>query len=144
MNYNLLYKELEQLLEGEEFIISKMANMSSFIMEVMPNLNWVGFYIIHNDVLKVGPFQGKPACSNIPKGKGVCGYTWEKESTTVVPNVHDFPGHIACDAASNSEIVIPIFDQNNKMIAELDVDSPVLNRFSEEDREFLEKCAKLI
>ncbi|WP_156300292.1 GAF domain-containing protein [Streptobacillus canis] len=144
MNYDLLYKEIEALLSDEDYQISRMANMSAFIMESMGDLNWVGFYIVHGDVLKVGPFQGKPACSNIPKGKGVCGYTWENEKTTVVEDVHEFPGHIACDAASNSEVVIPIFDKEGKMIAELDIDSPKLNRFSKEDVEFLERCAKLI
>lgn len=144
MNYDLLYKEIEALLSDEDYQISRMANMSAFIMESMGDLNWVGFYIVHGDVLKVGPFQGKPACSNIPKGKGVCGYTWENEKTTVVEDVHEFPGHIACDAASNSEVVIPIFNKEGKMIAELDIDSPKLNRFSKEDVEFLERCAKLI
>ncbi|WP_064592216.1 GAF domain-containing protein [Streptobacillus moniliformis] len=144
MNYELLYKELEALLSDEEFQISKMANMSAFIMQSIPDLNWVGFYIVYENVLKVGPFQGKPACSNIPKGRGVCGYTWENEKTTVVEDVHKFSGHIACDFASNSEVVIPIFDKNGNMIAELDIDSPKFNRFSKEDVKFLEKCVKLI
>ncbi len=144
MNYNLLYKELEAILLDEEFQISRMANMSAFIMQSMPDLNWVGFYVVHGNVLKVGPFQGKPACSNIPKGKGVCGYAWENKKTVVVEDVHKFSGHIACDLASNSEVVIPIFDKNGNMIAELDIDSPKFNRFSEEDVKFLERCVKLI
>ncbi|WP_073508029.1 GAF domain-containing protein [Streptobacillus notomytis] len=144
MNYNLLYKELEAILSDEEFQISRMANMSAFIMQSMPDLNWVGFYVVHGNVLKVGPFQGKPACSNIPKGKGVCGYAWENKKTVVLEDVHKFSGHIACDLASNSEVVIPIFDKNGNMIAELDIDSPKFNRFSEEDVKFLERCVKLI
>lgn len=143
MNYNLLYKQLEKLLEDEDNMISKMANMSSFIYHNIDKLNWVGFYIIQNDVLKVGPFQGKIACSNIKKGKGVCGTSWLKEEIIVVKDVHKFKGHIACDSESNSEVVIPIF-RNEVMIAQLDVDSPILNRFDDDLVEFLTKCTKLI
>lgn len=143
MNHALLLKQLEQLLEPETYMISRMANMSAFLFEHMPDLNWVGFYLVHQDVLKVGPFQGKVACSDIGYGKGVCGYTWQTGKTTVVDDVHQFAGHIACDSASQSEVVVPIF-REGKMIAELDVDSPRLARFSAADVEFLEKCTALI
>lgn len=143
MNYTLLLKQLEQILAPETYMISRMANASAFIYEQMPELNWVGFYLVKDGVLKVGPFQGKVACSDIELGKGVCGYTWQTGKTTVVDDVHQFAGHIACDSASQSEVVVPIF-QNGKMIAELDVDSPRLARFSPEDVDFLEKCTALI
>ncbi|HDR1021895.1 TPA: GAF domain-containing protein [Pasteurella multocida] len=143
MNYSLLLKQLEQILAPETYLISRMANTSAFIYEHMPDLNWVGFYIVKDGVLKVGPFQGKVACSDIGFGKGVCGYTWKTGTTTVVEDVHQFDGHIACDSASQSEVVVPIF-KAGEMIAELDVDSPRLARFSVEDIEFLEKCAALI
>ncbi|WP_101774514.1 GAF domain-containing protein [Pasteurella oralis] len=143
MNYTLLLKQLEEMLAPESYMISRMANMSAFLYEHMPNLNWVGFYIVRDGVLKVGPFQGKVACSDISFGKGVCGYTWQTGKTTVVDDVHQFDGHIACDSASQSEVVIPIF-RDSEMIAELDVDSPFLARFSPEDVEFLEKCVEFI
>ncbi|NBI13317.1 GAF domain-containing protein [[Haemophilus] felis] len=143
MNYDLLLKQLEQILAPETYLISRMANASAFLYENMSDLNWVGFYIVHDGVLKVGPFQGKVACSDIGLGKGVCGYTWQTGTTTVVDDVHQFAGHIACDSASQSEVVIPIF-RDGKMIAELDVDSPRLARFSKEDVAFLEQCASLI
>ncbi|HEA3272025.1 TPA: GAF domain-containing protein [Pasteurella multocida] len=143
MNYALLLKQLEQILEPETYIISRMANTSAFLYQHMPELNWVGFYLVKDGVLKVGPFQGKVACSDIGFGKGVCGYTWQTGTTTVVDDVHQFAGHIACDSASQAEVVVPIF-QGGEMIAELDVDSPRLARFSAEDVAFLENCAALI
>ncbi|EGP05598.1 hypothetical protein GEW_07013 [Pasteurella multocida subsp. gallicida str. Anand1_poultry] len=143
MNYALLLKQLEQILEPETYIISRMANTSAFLYQHMPELNWIGFYLVKDGVLKVGPFQGKVACSDIGFGKGVCGYTWQTGTTTVVDDVHQFAGHIACDSASQSEVVVPIF-QGGEMIAELDVDSPRLARFSAEDVAFLENCAALI
>ncbi|MGC7560739.1 GAF domain-containing protein [Pasteurella sp. PK-2025] len=143
MNYTLLLKQLEEILAPETYVISRMANASAFIYEHMPELNWVGFYLVHDGVLKVGPFQGKVACSDIGYGKGVCGYTWQTGTTTVVDDVHQFAGHIACDSASQSEVVVPIFKQG-EMVAQLDVDSPRLARFSAQDVAFLEKCAALI
>ncbi len=137
-----LVKQLEAILEGESFYISRMANISAFIYEHFSDINWVGFYIVKDNILKVGPFQGKVACSDIPKGKGVCGTAWQTLKTQVVKDVHQFAGHIACDVASNSEVVIPII-KNGEMIAQLDVDSPLFNRFSESDVEFLIKCANL-
>lgn len=144
MNYNLLYKQLEAILEDEDYHISKMANMSAFLNDNISDINWVGFYIIQNSILKLGPFQGHIACSNIEKGKGVCGTSWQLEKTIVVEDVHKFDGHIACDSASNSEVVIPIFDNNENIRGLLDVDSPVFSRFDKELVEFLEKCVKLI
>ncbi|MDP8050809.1 GAF domain-containing protein [Pasteurella atlantica] len=137
-------KQLEAILGDEEDIISRMANISAFLYETVPNINWVGFYIVRGDVLKVGPFQGKVACSNIPKGKGVCGTAWERLETIVVPDTHQFEGHIACDVASRSEVVIPILDEKGEMVAELDVDSPLLDRFSDKDVEFLTACVNLV
>ncbi len=137
-------KLLDVILGDEDDIISRMANISAFLYENMADINWVGFYIVRGDVLKVGPFQGKVACSNIPKGKGVCGTAWERLETIVVPDTHQFEGHIACDVASRSEVVIPILDKNGEMLAELDVDSPLLDHFSEKDVEFLTQASLLV
>ncbi len=137
-------KQLDAILGDEDDIISRMANISAFIYENLTDINWVGFYIVRGDVLKVGPFQGKVACSNIPKGKGVCGTAWERLETIVVPDIHQFEGHIACDAASRSEVVIPIFDKNGEMYAELDVDSPLLDRFSEKEVKNLTAVSLLV
>ncbi|QLB13582.1 GAF domain-containing protein [Bisgaardia hudsonensis] len=142
-DYNLLFKQLQILIEDEEDIIVKMANMSSFLYFNLSDINWLGFYLVKDNLLKVGPFQGKPACSNIAKGQGVCGTAWEKMTTIVVDDVHSIQNHIACDSASNSEVVIPIIKKGN-MIAELDVDSPKFSRFDLELVQFLEKCTTLI
>lgn len=144
MNYQTELNALKALLEGETDPISKMANLSAFVYEHLPRINWVGFYIVREGVLKVGPFQGKVACSTIEKGKGVCGTAWETGKTQVVADTHQFAGHIACDPVSLSEVVVPIFNEMGEMIAELDVDSPELNRFGREEVAFLEGCAKLI
>lgn len=114
-----------------------MANASAMLYHAMPDVNWAGFYIVKNGELLLGPFQGKVACVRIQKGRGVCGTAWDTDSTQLVPDVHAFPGHIACDAASRSEIVVPIH-QGEEVVAVLDIDSPVPDRFSEEDREGLE------
>ncbi|VWL85289.1 GAF domain-containing protein [Oceanivirga miroungae] len=136
-------KELTALLEGEDYFISKLSNFSAFLNDHLQNINWVGFYIVKDDVLKLGPFQGHVACSNIKRGRGVCGTCLQEEKTIVVPNVHEFKGHIACDANSKSEIVIPIF-KDNKMIALLDIDSPIYNRFTNEDKILLENLVKIL
>ncbi len=141
-NYELLEKQVTELLNTEPFYVSSMSNISSLIMEALPDLNWAGFYIFRNSCLTVGPFQGKPACIHIEVGKGVCGTAFHEDRTIVVEDVHTFPGHIACDSASNSEIVIPIHS-GGKPVAVLDIDSPLLNRFSEEDRLGLEKVASV-
>lgn len=141
-NYELLEKQVTELLKTEPFYAASMSNISSLIMEALPDLNWAGFYIFRNSCLTVGPFQGKPACIHIEVGKGVCGTAFHEDRTIVVEDVHTFPGHIACDSASNSEIVIPIHS-GGKPVAVLDIDSPSLNRFSEEDRLGLEKVASV-
>jgi len=142
-NYDLLLKQATELLESEPWAVSALSNLSSLIMVSLENLNWVGFYIMRNGVLTVGPFQGKPACIHIPLSKGVCGACASKDETMFVPDVHEFPGHIACDSASNSEIVVPIHS-NGKIVAVLDIDSPLKNRFSVADKEGLEQLVKLI
>ena len=114
-----------------------MTNITAVIMEQMPDLNWVGFYLVREGQLVVGPFQGKPACIHIKKVKGVCGTCFDTDETIVVPDVHKFSGHIACDSASNSEVVIPIH-RDGKVAAVLDIDSPLYDRFSGDDRAKLE------
>jgi GAF domain-containing protein len=142
-NYDILLKQATELLESEPWAVSALSNLSSLIMVSLDNLNWAGFYIMRNGVLTVGPFQGKPACIHIPLEKGVCGACASKNETMLVPDVHEFPGHIACDSASNSEIVVPIHSEG-KLVAVLDIDSPLKNRFSEDDKAGLEQLVKLI
>ncbi len=141
-DYGTLLRQAEELLGEEPFYVPAMSNLSALITESLENLNWAGFYLLRGEVLTVGPFQGKPACIHIPLGKGVCGTTAQRDRTTVVPDVHAFPGHIACDGASRSEIVVPLHRQG-RVAAVLDIDSPVLNRFSAEDAEGLERLARL-
>ncbi|MBQ8306572.1 MAG: GAF domain-containing protein [Blautia sp.] len=143
-DYRLLHSQLEELLKEETFYVSAMSNASALLMESLPDLNWAGFYLMKDAQLVVGPFQGRPACIHIPLGKGVCGHAAEKDQTTVVPDVHSFPGHIACDSASRSEIVIPLHDPREHVTAVLDIDSPVPDRFSREDREGLETFAAIL
>ena len=136
-DYRILIAQLEALSESSKNYIPLLSNASALIYENLKDLNWAGFYLVRDDALLLGPFQGKVACVNIAKGKGVCGTAFEKDETQLVKNVHEFPGHIACDSASNSEIVVPIHS-NGKVVAVLDIDSPLLERFDEEDREGLE------
>ncbi len=136
-------EEMKSLLEGVDYTISNLANASALIYDAMEGLNWAGFYILEGDRLLLGPFQGKIACTSIKVGKGVCGTAIARDETVVVDNVHEFPGHIACDSASNSEIVIPIH-KDGKIYGVLDIDSTVYGRFSEEDRRELEKCVAII
>lgn len=142
-DYSILAAQLKELADIDRNHISMMANASALLMQAMEQVNWAGFYLVKDGMLKVGPFQGKPACVLIGRGKGVCGTAWEKETTLVVRDVHAFPGHIACDSASRSEIVIPI-RSDGKIAAVLDIDSPVENRFSEKDREGLEVFVRII
>lgn len=142
-NYDILLKQATELLESEPWAVSAMSNISSLIMQSLADLNWAGFYLVRNGVLTVGPFQGKPACIHIQPGKGVCGTALQKDETILVPDVHAFPGHIACDSASNSEIVVPIHS-NGRVAAVLDIDSPLKNRFSETDKAGLEHLVKLL
>lgn len=137
-NYNLVMKQLEALLDGETDFIANLANASALLNQFLDDIYWVGFYIWKDGELVLGPFQGLPACVRIPYGKGVCGTAVEKKKTMLVDNVHEFPGHIACDARSKSEIVIPLLD-NDEVIGVLDIDSPIYNRFDETDQHYLEQ-----
>ena len=142
--YNLMNEQLKALIECESDIIANLANASALIKQTLENINWAGFYIVKEGMLVLGPFQGKTACIRIPFGKGVCGTAVLKDETQLVEDVHQFPGHIACDAASRSEIVVPIHDKNGKVAAVLDIDSPNKARFDEEDRAGLEASVCLI
>lgn len=130
--YKQLAAQLSSLLAGESDLIANAANFSSLIFHSLPDLNWAGFYFVRDDELVLGPFQGRPACVRIAMGKGVCGTAAAEGATTIVPNVHEFPGHIACDAASNSEIVVPLM-KGGRLIGVLDLDSPLYGRFEDED-----------
>ena len=142
-DYNLLADQIKSLAEDEPNFIPVLSNASAILYDAMPDLNWAGFYLMNKGSLLLGPFQGKVACIRIALGKGVCGTAAENDETLVVPNVHEFPGHIACDSASNSEIVVPIH-KDGKVVGVLDIDSPNLNRFSEEDKLGLEMFVKTL
>jgi L-methionine (R)-S-oxide reductase len=135
--YETLAKELRSLLQGEEDEIANAANVAALLFHRLPEVNWVGFYFFKGGQLVVGPFQGKPACTRLSLGKGVCGTAAAQRITIVVPDVHQFPGHIACDSASASEIVIPMLAVG-RLLGVFDVDSPVVGRFDAEDRVGLE------
>jgi GAF domain-containing protein len=134
--YASLVVQLLSLLKGEHDFIANAANMSALIFNSLPNVNWAGFYFLQGEELVLGPFQGNPACVRIPMGKGVCGVAAQQCETIIVPNVHEFPGHIACDVASNSEIVVPLFD-GERLLGVLDLDSPTIGRFDDQDAEGL-------
>jgi GAF domain-containing protein len=136
--YRQLVEELRGLIAGERDWIANLANSAALIYHSLPDLNWAGFYLLKDGELVVGPFQGKPACVRIALGKGVCGTAAVQRKTQVVRDVNQFPGHIACDSASNSEIVVPMV-RNGELIGVLDLDSPRLARFDEEDRQGLEE-----
>lgn len=140
--YKELYKQLDSLLKGENDQIANMANMAALIHETF-GFWWTGFYIVKGEQLVLGPFQGPIACTRIPYGKGVCGTSWQRQETIVVPDVEEFPGHIACSSLSRSEIVVPIFS-NNEVYAVLDIDSKELATFDETDKEWLEKIVELL
>lgn len=142
-DYNDINKRLRALIEGVPHTVANLANASALIYSELDGLNWAGFYLVEGDRLVLGPFQGKPACIEIPLGRGVCGTAAAEKRTLVVPNVHLFEGHIACDSASNSEIVIPLFS-HGEVVGVLDIDSPLLDRFSDEDRAGLEEFAKIL
>ena len=135
--YESLNRQALALLEGEDDLVAAMANFSALLNDNLTELNWVGFYVMRGEQLVLGPFQGKVACTRIPMGKGVCGTAALANQTQRVADVHQFDGHIACDAASNSEIVIPV-RANGQVIAVLDIDSPIFDRFDEEDQKGLE------
>ncbi|MBP3198333.1 MAG: GAF domain-containing protein [Butyrivibrio sp.] len=142
-DYNLIIQQLKALGEDEPNFIPLLSNVSALIFNSLEDLNWAGFYLMDNGSLLLGPFQGKIACIRIALGKGVCGTAAQKDKTILVPNVHEFEGHIACDGASNSEIVVPIH-KDGKVIGVLDIDSPVIDRFKLDDQVGLERFVKEI
>jgi len=142
-NYKLMTYMSKRVLEDDKDEIATLANISAIINGYMDRINWVGFYIMKDGELVLGPFQGLPACIRIQVGKGVCGTAVAQRKTQIVPDVHKFPGHIACDSASQSEIVIPIII-NSQVYGVLDVDSPIPNRFEELENKYLQEICKLI
>ena len=143
-DYNELNESLRALTDGVPHKTANLANASALIFNTLEDLNWAGFYLMENGKLVLNAFQGKPACIEIEVGRGVCGTAVAKRATQLVPNVHDFPGHIACDGASNSEIVVPLFNEKGEVLGVLDIDSPLFARFDEEDREGLESFSRII
>lgn len=141
--YDLLAQQLKALTDGETFYLSNLSNASALLFNALRDINWAGFYLMHNGELVLGPFQGKTACIRIAVGKGVCGTAVAENRTQLVEDVHKFPSHIACDSASNSEIVVPIRN-DGKVIGVLDIDSPQFNRFDEDDRSGLEALVKIL
>lgn len=142
-NYELVQKQLSALLEGETNRIANLSNAAALLNQFLDEINWVGFYLYEEDQLILGPFQGLPACVRIPMGRGVCGTSAATGKTLRIEDVHQFPGHIACDAASRSEIVIPLM-QGGQLIGVLDIDSPITDRFDEIDQQGLEKFAEIL
>ncbi len=140
--YEALLPQIKALLKGEDDLIANLANITGALKEQF-NWLWVGFYLVKNDELVLGPFQGPVACTRIKKGRGVCGMSWLKAATLIVPDVEKFPGHIACSSLSKSEIVVPII-RNNVVLAVLDADSVQLNDFNVVDKKYLEQLADLI
>ena len=143
VKYALLAQQAEALIGGVPHVIANLANLSALLYQTLPGLNWAGFYLMERGRLVLGSFQGKPACIEIAVGKGVCGTAVARGETIVVKNVHEFPGHIACDDASLSEIVIPVH-KRGRIIGVLDIDSPEEARFSDADREGLEKVVRVL
>ena len=142
-DYKTLISGAEALIDGVPHLTANLANLSALIFSSMDELNWAGFYLLEGETLVLGPFQGRPACIEIPLGRGVCGTAAATDSTQLVPDVHAFPGHIACDCASNSEIVVPMH-RSGRVAAVLDIDSPVPGRFSAEDAEELEELVRRV
>ena len=142
-DYRLLCEQLRALSEDNPHRIAKLANASALIFQGVDRLNWAGFYFLENGKLVLGPFQGRPACIEIPLGRGVCGTAAKSDATQLVSDVHAFPGHIACDSASRSEIVVPLHE-NGVVTGVLDIDSPEQNRFSEADRAGFEEFARVL
>lgn len=143
INFELMNKQLRALAEADASWLPVFANASALLWDCFPSINWAGFYIVNQGSLLLGPFQGKVACIRIPIGKGVCGTAVLEDATQRIDNVHLFPGHIACDSASNSELVIPIHHEG-KVVALLDMDSPIYNRFSENDQKELESFVRTL
>ena len=143
VNYDMLIKELTALTDGVPYETANLANASALLWQNLPDINWAGFYKMTAGTLVLGPFQGKPACISIPVGKGVCGTAVAQDRTQLVADVHEFPGHIACDSASNSEIVVPIH-ADGSIWGVLDIDSPRKNRFTETDKAGLEAFVRVL
>ena len=141
--YRLLTEQIRSLIEGEKDMVAVMANVAAAIHEAM-GFFWTGFYRVIGNELVMGPFQGPVACMHIPLGKGVCGAAWQRKETIVVPNVEQFPGHIACSSLSRSEIVVPLFSKEGEVTAVLDIDSKELATFDETDRHYLEAICRLV
>lgn len=142
-NYELTAQQLSALVEGIPYEVANLSNASALLWQEMPDINWVGFYKMTGGKLVLGPFQGKPACIEIPVGRGVCGTAVAEDAVQLVYDVHQFPGHIACDCASNSEIVLPIH-VNGEIWGVLDIDSPTVGRFTEEDQAGLEQIVRVL
>lgn len=142
-DYKEMCEGLQALISGVPHVTANLANASAFIYESLEDINWAGFYILENGLLVLGPFQGRPACIEIKPGKGVCGTAIQTGRTQLVYNVHEFPGHIACDPRSRSEIVVPLY-KNGELFGVLDIDSATVGRFDEHDREGVESLARII
>ena len=142
-NYELVLAQLKALIAGESDLIANLSNASALLNVFLEEINWVGFYLVKDTQLVLGPFQGLPACIRIPGDNGVFGYVATTKQTALVQNVHEFVGHIACDSATNSEIVVPII-KDNELMGVLDIDSPLLNRFSKTDQHYLEKFVQIL
>ena len=134
----------EHLLDAQDGLVTTLANASAFLNEFLPDINWVGFYLLQDGALRLGPFQGKPACTRISVGIGVCGTAIAENRTQLVADVHTFPGHIACDGASNSELVVVLHDAAGAPTGVLDIDSPLYSRFTQEDAKNMERAAEII
>ena len=143
VDYDILIRQMKSLAVESSDCIPVMANASALLFHSMPNINWAGFYMVKGDFLQLGPFQGKVACVRIVKGRGVCGTAWEEDRIQLVPDVHLFAGHIACDSDSRSEIVVPVHN-NGTVAAVLDIDSPVTARFDERDKEGLARFSETL
>ena len=142
-DYTIMAKQLESLIEEDSSYVPVLSNCAALLSEQFEDINWAGFYLVNGGILVLGPFQGKLACIHIEKGKGVCGTAWASDSTQLVPNVHKFPGHIACDSASNSEVVVPV-RREGEVVAVIDIDSPSFERFTAEDAQGLELIAEVL
>lgn len=138
----LLLEQIKSIIDPSLPLVSNLSNVSA-VLKDMENINWVGFYLVNGDKLYLGPFQGDVACTIIPKGKGVCGTSFEKKETIIVPNVNEFKGHIACSSLSKSEIVVPII-KDNEVVALIDLDAPIYDRFNNEDKAFLNEVAEIL
>lgn len=148
MDKNKIYQQLalqaKSLIDGVDNAVGALGNVAALLKEELPYFYWAGFYVVRDNRLQLGPFQGPVACYSIEKGKGVCGTAWEEAKTLLVPDVHQFPGHIACSSRSNSEIVVPVFNDKGEVAAVIDVDSEEFSAFDTQDRLGLEEIARIV